>query len=219
MVDEVLSAADLNDRLEGRLVALEPLALSHADGLFEAARGDRELFRWMPLDLSESLQALRTWIVDSVESDEAVAFAILDRASGVPVGSTRFLELRFEHLRVEIGWTWLARSVWGTGVNVECKLLLLTQGFERVGLRRIEFKADARNQRSRGALEALGAQFEGVMRKHMVLRDGSSRDSAYYSVIDDEWAGVKAELGRRLEAHLRAASSAATRRSTSADVL
>ncbi|MBV8990763.1 MAG: GNAT family N-acetyltransferase [Solirubrobacterales bacterium] len=215
----MLSAADLRDRFEGRLVVLEPLALSHADGLFEVARADRELFRWMPLDLSESPEALRGWVVHSVESGEAVPFTILDRASGVPVGSTRFLELRFEHLRVEIGWTWLARSVWGTGANVECKLLLLTRAFERLGLRRVEFKADARNERSRGALHALGAQFEGVMREHMVLQDGSSRDSAYYSVIDDEWPAVKAGLERRLEDHLRVDSSTASSRSTSSEVL
>ncbi len=191
---------------------------SHVDGLFEVAHGDHELFRWMPHDLSESRDAVGGWITDSVQSADVV-FAIIDRASGAPIGSTRFLELRLEHLRVEIGWTWLARSAWSTGANVECKLLLLTRAFELVGLRRVEFKADARNERSRGALEALGAQLEGVMRKHMVLRDGSSRDSAYYSVIDDRWPEVKAALARRLEAHLRAASSAARSRSTSPGVL
>jgi N-acetyltransferase len=214
-----LSAADLRERFEGRLVALEPLALPHAEALFEAARGDRELFRWMPLDLSESREAVRSWVIDSSESDGDVAFAILDLASGSAIGSTRFLELRPEHLRVEIGWTWLARPAWGTGVNVETKLLLMAHAFERVGLRRVEFKADARNERSRGALLALGARFEGVLHKHMVLRDGSSRDSAYYSVIDDQWRAVRAGLERRLHGHSRNDSSAATSRSTSAGVL
>jgi RimJ/RimL family protein N-acetyltransferase len=88
--------------------------------------------------------------------------------------------------------------VWGTGVNVETKLLLLGHAFERVGLRRVEFKTDARNERSRGALLALGATFEGIFRKHMVVRDGLPRDSAYYSVIDDEWPSVKEALERRL---------------------
>lgn len=109
-------------------------------------------------------------MIDSSESDGGEAFAILDSASGAPIGSTRFLELRPEHLRVEIGWTWLARPAWGTGVNVETKLLLLAHAFERVGLQRVEFKADARNERSRGALLALEAQFEGVLRKHMCWR-------------------------------------------------
>jgi N-acetyltransferase len=219
ILGRVPSAADLRDCFRGQLVMLEPLARSHTNGLFEAARGDRELFAWMPLDLSESREAVRRWIVNSIESDDGAAFAILDAANGVPVGSTRFQELRLEHLRVEIGWTWLARSTWGTGVNVETKLLLLTHAFERVCLRRVEFKADARNERSRAALEALGAQFEGVLRKHMVLLDGSPRDSAYYSVIDDQWRGVKAALERRLQAHMRDDSRAATSRSTSAEVL
>jgi RimJ/RimL family protein N-acetyltransferase len=87
--------------------------------------------------------------------------------------STRFLELRFEHLRSEIGWTWLARETWGSGANVEAKLLLLTHAFEHAGLRRVEFKTDARDKRSRGALETLGAKFEGILRKHMVVRAGS----------------------------------------------
>ncbi len=215
----MLSAADLRDRFPGRLVTVEPLALTHAEGLFEAARGDRELFRWMPLDLSDSYEAVCRWINDSIESGNDVPFAIVEGQTGVPVGSTRFLELRLEHLRVEIGWTWLARRTWGSGANVETKLLLLGHAFERVGLWRVEFKADARNERSRGALEALGARFEGVLRKHIVLRDGSPRDSAYYSVIDDEWRAVKAGLERRLLAHLRVDSSAATSRSTSAEVL
>jgi RimJ/RimL family protein N-acetyltransferase len=106
-----------------------------------------------------------------------------------------------EHLRVEIGWTWVTRGAWGSGVNVETKLLLLSHAFERVGLRRVEFKTDARNQRSRGALLALGATFEGILRKHMVVREGGARDSAYYSVIDDEWPEVKAHLESRLAAH------------------
>jgi RimJ/RimL family protein N-acetyltransferase len=129
-----------------------------------------------------------------------VPFAILLANSGKVVGSTRFHEIRLEHLRVEIGWTWLTRSAWGTGVNVETKLVLLTHAFEAVGCRRVEFKTDARNARSRGALEALGATFEGVLRKHMVVQRGAARDSAYYSVIDDEWPRVKARLEQRLQA-------------------
>ena len=119
-------------------------------------------------------------------------------------GSTRFLEIRLEHLRAEIGWTWVTRSAWSTGVNVETKLLLLEHAFETVGLRRVEFKTDARNERSRGALLALGATFEGILRKHMVVRDGGERDSAYYSVIDDEWPAVKRHLEGRLRYGTRA---------------
>lgn len=199
-----LSAADLSATLSGRLVRVEPLAAEHEPGLIDAA-SDPDMFAWMPVDMASSGDALRDWLtaaLDAARDGAAVPFAILDAGSGRVLGSTRFLELRFEHLRTEIGWTWVTREAWGTGVNVETKLLLLEHAFERLGLRRVEFKTDARNERSRGALLALGATFEGILRKHMVVRDGGPRDSAYYSVIDDEWPAVKAHLLERLSATL-----------------
>jgi N-acetyltransferase len=194
------TSADLRGRFEGRFVVVEPLAIEHEAGLRRAA-AEGDLFRWMPLSLADSPGGTRTWIEQSLEaaaSGRDVPFAVLHAASGEPVGSTRFLEIRLEHLRVEIGWTWLARRVWGKGHNVETKLLLLSHALEHVGCRRVEFKTDARNERSRGALAALGAQFEGVFRKHMVLPDGAPRDSAYYSVIVDDWPKVRRHLETRL---------------------
>jgi RimJ/RimL family protein N-acetyltransferase len=120
----------------------------------------------------------------------------------VAVGSTRYLALAPEHRRLEIGWTWMGRDAWGTGANVEAKLLLLEHAFERLGARRVEFKTDALNERSRGALEALPARFEGIHRKHMLVRGGESRDSAWYSVLDDEWPQVKKNLRRRVDVHV-----------------
>jgi RimJ/RimL family protein N-acetyltransferase len=114
------------------------------------------------------------------------------------VGSTRFLELRPEHRGLEIGWTWLTPSAWRTGANVEAKLLMMEHAFERMGCARAELKTDARNLRSRGAMAALPARFEGIHRKHRLLSDGSFRDSAWYSVIDDDWLAVRANLERRL---------------------
>jgi RimJ/RimL family protein N-acetyltransferase len=205
------AAADLRGRFTGRLVTVEPLAVEHEAGMIAAA-GDADVFLWMPVDMASSQDAVRRWLATSLESAAAereVPFAILDAGSGRVLGSTRFMELRFEHLRAEIGWTWLARSAWSTGANVETKLLLLSHAFERVGCRRIEFKTDARNERSRGALTALGATFEGIFRKHMVVRDGGARDSAYFAVIDDDWPALKARLQARRDRHLarRAASS------------
>jgi RimJ/RimL family protein N-acetyltransferase len=200
-----VTAADLRDTFTGRLVRVEPLAAEHEPGLIEAA-GDPEMFAWMPVDMASSRDALHEWLISTLAAareGSAVPFAIVAADSGRVLGSTRFLELRFEHLRAEIGWTWLARSAWSTGVNVETKLLLLGHAFERVGLRRVEFKTDARNERSRGALLALGATFEGILRKHMVVRENGARDSAYYSVIDDEWPEVKRHLAERLDAAVR----------------
>jgi RimJ/RimL family protein N-acetyltransferase len=124
----------------------------------------------------------------------------VDAATGKLVGSTRYLALRPEHRGLEIGWTWLAPAHWQTGANVEAKLLMLEHAFESLGCLRVEFKTDSRNERSRAALAALPARFEGIFRKHMLVRGGERRDSAYYSIIDDEWPEVKVNLGRRIDA-------------------
>jgi RimJ/RimL family protein N-acetyltransferase len=129
-----------------------------------------------------------------------VPFAVLEASSGRPIGSTSYLTLRPAHRGLEVGWTWLAPAAWGTGANVEAKLLLLEHAFERLGCMRVEFKTDARNERARRALAALPARFEGVSLKHMLVRDGVVRDSAYYSVTDDEWPAVKTALLARLSA-------------------
>ena len=196
-----LTAADLRGRFVGRRVVVEPLAAEHEEGLVEAAVAP-EMFQWMPVDMASSRDALHEWVSSTLAAAQAgheVPYTILDRNSGRIMGSTRFLDLRLEHLRAEIGWTWVTRGAWRSGVNVETKLLLLGHAFESAGLRRVEFKTDARNERSRGALLALGAQFEGIFRKHMVVRDGGPRDSAYYSVIDDDWPALKQALQARLE--------------------
>jgi RimJ/RimL family protein N-acetyltransferase len=195
-----LTAADLRGRFVGRLVVVEPLAAEHEEGLLQAAV-DPEMFQWMPVDMASSRDALHEWVSVTLAAAQAgreVPYTILDRKTSEVLGSTRFLDLRLEHLRAEIGWTWVTRGAWRSGVNVETKLLLLGHAFESAGLRRVEFKTDARNERSRSALLALGAQFEGIFRKHMVVRDGGPRDSAYYSVIDDDWPAVKRALQARL---------------------
>ena len=125
---------------------------------------------------------------------------MVERGGGKAIGSTRYLTLRPEHRGLEIGWTWNASSAWGTGANAEAKLLLLRHAFETLGCMRVEFKTDALNERSRAALEALPARFEGIFRKHMLVRDGALRDSAYYAITDDEWPAVRANLERRLQA-------------------
>jgi RimJ/RimL family protein N-acetyltransferase len=196
------AVADLRGRFEGRRVMVEPLAAEHEEGLIAAA-SDPDMFAWMPVDMASSREALHDWLTTTLASARAgreVPYAILSAETGEVLGSTRFLEIRLEHLRAEIGWTWVTRSAWKSGVNVETKLLLLEHALETVGLRRVEFKTDARNERSRGALLALGATFEGIFRKHMVVRDGDERDSAYYSVIDDDWPAVKRHLRSRLGA-------------------
>lgn len=141
---------------------------------------------------------------------DSVPYATVVR--GVPLGSTRLLNVR-EHDRVaEIGWTWLNASAWNTGANAEAKYLQLRHAFEELGMLRVEWKTDALNERSRRALDALGATFEGVFRKHMVVRGGERRDSAWYAVIDDDWPQVKAHLERRIETHVAGEAPSRPRR-------
>jgi RimJ/RimL family protein N-acetyltransferase len=186
-------------RLAGRRVVLEPLAEEHAGELYVAAQ-DPRIWEWLDPDASASPQAFGAWFgeaMNAAKRGEEVPFAVRDRRTGTLVGSTRYLALTPEHRRLEVGWTWYAPAAWGTGVNVEAKLLLLTHAFERLGAQRVELKTDARNERSRVAMLALGATFEGVFRKHMDRRYGV-RDTAWYSVVDDEWPAVKARLEERL---------------------
>ena len=131
---------------------------------------------------------------------ELAAFATVSRESGSVLGSTSFLAPRPHDRSVEIGGTWLVPAAWSTGANVEAKLLMLAHAFDALGCVRVELKTDARNERSRRAMEALPAEFEGIHRQHMVLPDGTLRDSAWYSVIDREWPGVRENLERRLAA-------------------
>jgi N-acetyltransferase len=177
-------------RLEGRVVALEPLEERHADGLRRAA-GDERIWEWM---VTRDVEA---WIADALRDDPGrQPFAILQE--GEVVGSTSYMSLAPEHRRLEIGNTWLSPSTWRTGANREAKYLLLRHAFEGAGCLRVEFKTDARNERARAALAAIPAEFEGIHRRHMVVRGGERRDSAWYAVTVDDWPEVRAAL----EAHL-----------------
>ena len=187
-------------RLEGEIVVVEQLNPEHEDGLWEAA-SDERIWRWMSVNAIESREAFAAWFADAQGRTTAgleQAFAILDKGTGVAIGSTRYLALRPEHRGLEIGWTWLAPSTWGSGANAETKLLLMRHAFEELGCMRVEFKTDGLNERSRAALEALPARFEGIFKKHMVVRDGALRDSAWYAVTDDEWPTVSQNLQDRL---------------------
>jgi RimJ/RimL family protein N-acetyltransferase len=188
-------------RLEGQIVVLEPIAPEHEEGLYEAAR-DMD-WSWMFVDAGTSREAFARWFetaLATAASGVEVPLVTLDTTTGEPIGSTRFLTLRPEHRGLEIGWTWLRRSRWQSGANIEAKLLQLMHAFETHGCMRVEFKTDAKNERSRRALEALPALFEGVFRKHMLVGDDKDRlrGSAFYAIVDDDWPEVKANLLRRL---------------------
>lgn len=178
---------------------LEPLSLEHEEALWEASR-DPRAWRFLAFSQPQTREAWRRWLEWHLELPNSIPFATIVR--GVPLGQTSFLNLRPHDRSVEIGGTWLHADAWGTGANVEAKYLQLEHAFEVMGCVRVEFKTEATNERSRAALAALPAQFEGIHRKHMIVRDGERRDSAWYSVLDDEWPDVKANLERRLAARV-----------------
>jgi RimJ/RimL family protein N-acetyltransferase len=191
---------NLATRLEGDLVVLEPLEESHAEELWRAAQAP-EIWAWLA-QIGSSREYFDRWMEISLaaaaEGREGV-FAVRLRSEGRLVGSSRYLNVRLADRVVEVGWTWFEPSVWRTGVNVETKLLMFGHAFETLGCVRVELKTDARNERSRTAMAALPAQFEGILRKHMIVPGVGQRDSAYFSVIDDEWPEVRANLLRRLD--------------------
>jgi len=184
--------------LEGRIVRLERLAPEHEEGLWLASR-DAATWSWLSVVQPQTRAEWSVYMEQARAAAEAGSeLPLVTKCHKGIVGSTRFLALRPEHCSVEIGWTWLHPSAWGTGANVEAKLLQMRHAFETWGCRRVEFKTDAKNERSRRALEAVGATFEGIHRKHMLVRDGENRDSAWYSVTDDDWPSVRSHLETRL---------------------
>jgi RimJ/RimL family protein N-acetyltransferase len=189
-----LSVLRGTEPLEGQIVRLETIDERHREGLRAAAERNPQIHRFTNLYSF----GFDRWFDLAIASDSEIPFVVL--ADGRPAGSTRYLNIEPLHRRAEIGWTWLERSQWGTGVNVETKYLLLSRAFDDWGAMRVEFKTDARNLRVRGALLGIGARYEGTFRKHMVLPD-SVRDSAWYAITDDDWPAVKEMLEAKIARH------------------
>ena len=183
-------------RLEGRHATLEPLALRHADQLFEAGK-HAGIWEYMPRAPLASLADTTTLIREALAEEAAgtqIPFAIIDARSGKAAGSTRYLEIRRAHLGLEIGWTWLGPAYQRTGINTECKYLLLSHAFEALAAMRVQLKTDRRNVQSRRAIERIGGVLEGTLRSHMSMWNGDVRDSVYYSILREEWPAVKERL-------------------------
>ncbi len=187
--------------LEGRAVRLEPLGDAHLEGLCEVGL-DEELWRWTlaRVRTREEMRAYLEVALKGQTEGTTLPFAILAQPSRQVVGSTRFGNVDRENRRVEIGWTWIGRRWQRTAVNTEIKYLMLRHAFETLGCVRVEFKTDTLNQTSRRAILRLGAKEEGILRRHMITDGGRIRDTVYYSIIDGEWAAVKARLEAKLAA-------------------
>lgn len=189
-------------RLQGRGVRLEPLEDRHIPGLM-AAGSNVELWRWTVewLDTQDKLRAYLAFAEQTRDEGSQLPFVTVSQENGEIIGSTRFLNIDRANHRLEIGYTWVVPDRQRGGVNLEAKLLQLTHAFETLGCRRVEFKTDSLNDKSRNALLGIGATFEGIFRNHMISQGGRMRHSAYFSVIDAEWPEVKRGLQERLARH------------------
>jgi len=188
--------------LVGTIVRLEPIREAHRPGLLAASRDER-IWTWIDRRVPDSEAGFDAWFDARLRvSGEGAEWCYVTCCAdgGEPIGSSSLLGPRPEHDGVEIGWTWLRPEAWRGGANTEAKLLMLELAFERLGCQRVEFKTDARNERSRAALAALPAQFEGIFRKHMLVPVVGVRDSAYFAIVDDDWPRVRGRLRARVAA-------------------
>ncbi len=199
--------------LQGQFVRLEPLTLAHADALAQAGSLSRDTYEFtiVPEDRGTAVTYIDTALSEA-NANQSVPFATVDCRSGEVVGSTRFCYIEFwdwpagsPYQRglnlpdvVEIGYTWLSPAAQRTAINTEAKLMMLTHAFEVWEVHRMRLKTDARNQRSRRAIERLGMRLDGVLRHTRIASDGAARDDAYYSMLDSEWPVAKEALAARL---------------------
>ena len=181
-------------------VRLEPLGFQHAEGL-RACACDGELWKLRITSVPEP-QDVEQYIASALGMGNRLAFAVIDAASGAVIGTTSYHDIVPEIDRVEIGWTWYAKSRQRSHVNTSCKVALLTHAFDTLGCAVVGLRTDNFNYASQAAIERLGAKKDGVLRHHHMRRDGTVRDTVMYSITRGEWPEVKAQLHYRLARHM-----------------
>lgn len=193
--------------LKGRYATLEPLAPGHEEDI-KLAVSDGELWNlwYTMIPKPERVRGYIEELLSQQEQGRVTPFVIRDNASGQIIGGTRYLNIEAANRRLEIGGTWHAERVQRTKINTECKLMLLTHAFEKLDCIAVEFRTDWFNKRSQAAIERLGAKRDGIMRNHMIMADGRIRDTVVYSIIRNEWAGVKMNLQHKLGAEFSTAA-------------
>lgn len=181
--------------LSGERVELVPLEKEHFEELYKAA-SDKKLWEFIPTDCSEKETFYNTYTtaLSLREKGELYPFVIIHQQTKKIIGSTRLMEIFPNDKKLEIGFTWITQEYWGTAINFECKLLLLDFCFETLQARRLQLKTKDTNLRSRKAIEKIGGQFEGILRKDRIQQNGISRNAAYYSILDDEWPAAKNKI-------------------------
>jgi RimJ/RimL family protein N-acetyltransferase len=183
--------------LTGKHVRLEPMSEAHIPGLADIGAG-QDFWDFMLYGKIETDQDMTSWVREILSYPD-LPFVVVHLASGRIAGATRYLNMAPQHRGLEIGGTWYGQEFQRTAVNTECKYLLLKYAFETLDCIRVQLKTDQRNERSQKAIERIGAVKEGVLRNHMILRDGRLRHSVFYSVLDTEWPEVKKKLEEMLK--------------------
>jgi RimJ/RimL family protein N-acetyltransferase len=189
--------------IDGRFVRLEPLDPdAHAAGLYRRSHGspdDDAIWTYMAYGPFDGLEQMRGWLTANAASSDPLFFAVVERPTGEPAGVVSMMNIDTEMRRLELGHIWYVRSAQRGRANTEAALLMLGAAFDSWGYRRVEWKCDALNARSRAAAERLGFTFEGVFRSHMIVR-GRNRDTAWFSMLDEEWPARRAAMRRWLDA-------------------
>jgi RimJ/RimL family protein N-acetyltransferase len=184
-----------NGILEGKSIHLVPMVYSHKTELSSVLMSPEIWeFTWRTITTSEEIDHVLTNALENKSKGSQIPFAIVERAYGRTIGTTRIGDIDLINRNVEIGWTWLSPDFWRTSVNTECKYLLLQYCFEELKVIRVQFSVSGQNLRSQRAVERIGAKKEGVFRNHRIKPDGSIHDNVFYSIIDTEWPNVKENL-------------------------
>ena len=185
--------------LQGTNINLVPLEEKHLEELYTAA-ADKELWSLIPTDCSERDTFYKTYefAISERTAGNQYPFVIIHKDTNKIIGSTRLFEIYPADKKLEIGWTWITKDYWGTTINLECKLLLLTYCFETLKTNRVQLKTKDTNFRSRKAIEKIGGIFEGILRKDKIVSDGTTRNAAYYSILDDEWEQARIKIQKQI---------------------
>jgi len=187
--------------LENDFVLLRPLTINDFDNLLPFSLNEPELWKYSLLQGggADNLRNYLQLAVAAREAEKEYPFIVFDKRSGTYAGSTRFYDIQLFHKSLQLGFTWYGKVFQGTGLNKNCKYLLLEFAFEQIGMERVEFRADNNNLRSIAAMKSIGCTVEGVLRSNNTKHDGSRRDSIVLSILKNEWeGGVKSRLKQRL---------------------
>lgn len=185
--------------LEGKQVKLVALTKAHKDELLIAASDGALWELWFTsVPSASTIDKYITTALSQKQKGEEYPFVVLNKADGKIIGCTRYYDVTPDHKRLDIGYTWYAQSYQRTGVNTECKLLLLTHAFESLNCIAVQFMTDWHNTRSRAAIARIGTKQDGILRHHRINSDGSYRDSVVFSITDKEWPAIKNSLENKL---------------------